>query len=165
MADGARAGGFTIYYGRDLHAIDPKGRVNIPARHRRVASRKGSVEFWLSPGFEGCVFLWDAQGFMDYASRIASLSSNVEETRRFSRNVFPRAARVEPDDQGRVVIPKHVRSEAGLGSQVLVLGVQDHLELWNPRTHEAYEKGTDTSLAEIASRPAGEDLRRVLQAG
>jgi MraZ protein len=165
MADGAQAGGRPVYYGRDLHAIDAKGRINIPARHRRAASSENGIEFWLWPAVEGCVYVWDAHGFMDYASYIASLSSNAEEACQFRRSIFPRAVRVEPDSQGRVVIPEHLRSGAKLETQVLVLGVQDRLELWDPRTHEAYETGTLAYLAQLADKPTGEDRRRILQAG
>ena len=73
MADEAPSGDCLVYFGRDLHAIDAKGRVNIPARHRRVAIRRGCIEFWFAPGFDGCVSLWDGKGFQAYSSHISSL--------------------------------------------------------------------------------------------
>jgi MraZ protein len=141
-----------VYHGQDLHTIDAKGRVNIPARHRRIASKKGSLEFWFTPGFDGCIFLWDAEGFTAYCDRIASLPNNADEARRYRRLFFSRAARVEPDNQGRVVIPEHLRKDVGLTTHVLIMGVQDRLELWQPETYTAYEGSTSESVTDIASR-------------
>ena len=42
------------------------------------------------------------------------------------------SAEVEIDRQGRMPIPAHLRTFAGLESEVLVLGVIDRVELWNP---------------------------------
>ncbi|MGD8396440.1 MAG: division/cell wall cluster transcriptional repressor MraZ [Candidatus Eiseniibacteriota bacterium] len=152
MSEGPQASDCPIYHGQDVHAIDAKGRVNIPARHRRIASKKGSLEFWFTPGFDGCVFLWDAPGFTEYAARISSLPSNIQDTRRLRRRIFTRTTRVEPDHQGRVVIPEALRRQANLDSQVLILGVHDHLELWNPAIYEAYDSESGETDGEIAEK-------------
>lgn len=144
-----------IYHGEDLHSIDAKGRVNVPARHRRVASRKGAVGFWFTPGFDGCVFLWDDQGFMDYSDRIARLEpDDVNKARLLRRKIFRLATRVEPDVQGRVVVPENLRRDAGLDApgQVSIIGVQNHLELWQPRAYAQYETGSSESLGDIAGK-------------
>jgi MraZ protein len=132
--------------------VDGKGRVNIPARHRRIASKKGSLEFWFTPGFDGCVFLWDAEGFEAYSERLGSLPQNAAEARRLRRAFFSEAAKVEPDNQGRVVIPEALRTAFGLTESVLILGVQDRLELWQPETYEEYVGGSSESLTDMASR-------------
>ena len=41
------------------------------------------------------------------------------------------------DGQGRVLIPSLLREQAGMNGEVVVLGTDDHLEVWN-RT--AFEK-------------------------
>jgi MraZ protein len=39
---------------------------------------------------------------------------------------------VEIDKQGRMAVPTRLRDFAGLEADVLILGVIDHIELWNP---------------------------------
>lgn len=140
-----------VYFGEDLHAIDAKGRLNIPARHRRTAIRRGD-KLWVMPGFEECLVILDEEGFNAYAERVRNLPGNAEEARRFDRALFKRTAELEPDDQGRVVIPETLRRFAGLERSVLILGVNNRVELWNPERFAAYEAASPLSMAEIARR-------------
>ncbi len=139
-----------MYHGTDLHAIDAKGRVNIPAKHRRVATAKGCTEFWFSPGLGPFCALWDSQAFGAFAERIAALPRGDVKAQSLQRRLFSNASVVEPDGQGRVVIPEHLRALVGLESQVLILGVYDHLQLWNPETHASHEAANQVSLEDTA---------------
>lgn len=143
--------GVGVYFGQDLHTMDPKGRVNIPARHRRTALRRGDKLF-VMPGFEECLVMLDDAGFDEYANRVRSLPGSAEEARRFERTLFPRTVELEPDEQGRVVIPETLRGYAGLARSVLILGVNNRVELWNPERYAAFEAASPQSMAEIARR-------------
>lgn len=143
--------GVGIYFGQDLHTMDPKGRVNIPARHRRTALRRGDKLF-VMPGFEECLVMLDDAGFGEYANRVRSLPGSAEEARRFERTLFPRTVELEPDEQGRVVIPEMLRGYAGLARAVLILGVNNRVELWNPDRYATFEAASPQSMAEIARR-------------
>jgi DNA-binding transcriptional regulator/RsmH inhibitor MraZ len=113
-------------YGRDLHAIDRKGRVNFPARHRHVGSRNGTLAFWLSLDPRGCVTVGDAQRFMEHVSSRAAQAPNVEGAGRVRRSMFPNPTRVEPDQRGRFLNSASVCTAAELEFQSRVLGVEDH---------------------------------------
>ena len=103
-----------IYVGQDQHAIDVKGRINIPARHRRVAAQRGCVEFWFSPGFGPYVMLWDAKGFEAYSERLLQLPAGDRKVMHLRRSIYSNACEVEPDGQGRVVIPEWLRQQEAL---------------------------------------------------
>ncbi|MGE0480707.1 MAG: division/cell wall cluster transcriptional repressor MraZ [Phycisphaerae bacterium] len=66
-----------------------------------------------------------------------SLSDEAYEWRQFecSQTVL-----LDPDAQGRVLIPQWLLESAGLSKDVTLIGVQDHLELWNRADFEAFEK-------------------------
>jgi MraZ protein len=140
-----------IYVGQDQHAIDVKGRINIPARHRRVAAQRGCVQFWFSPGFGPYVMLWDAQGFEAYSERLLQLPAGDRKVMHLRRSIYSNACEVEPDGQGRVVIPEWLRKQADLQGQAAVLGVHDHMELWNPETYRAHVESQRETLADLAS--------------
>ncbi len=140
-----------VYFGEDLHTMDSKGRINIPARHRRIALPRGG-KLWVMPGFEDCLVMIDEESFSAYAERVRSMPGNAEEARRFERTLFRRTVDLEPDDQGRVVIPEPLRRYAGLERSVLILGVNNRVELWNPERYAAYEAASPLSMAEIARR-------------
>ena len=47
------------------------------------------------------------------------------------RYFFSGAAEAELDKQGRVMVPRRSRKHAGLGRDVVVAGMRDHLEIWD----------------------------------
>jgi len=46
------------------------------------------------------------------------------------------------DSQGRVLVPSFLREHAGLDSKVIVAGVYEHLEIWNPSRFAAKQAKT-----------------------
>ena len=58
--------------------------------------------------------------------------------RAFSRLFYARAQRVEVDNQGRVRVPPELCSLAGLTKEVVLVGVRDHLELWDAAAWHQY---------------------------
>ena len=44
---------------------------------------------------------------------------------------FPLARLVELDSQGRVLLPDNMIQRASLGKEVMILGMRDHIQLWN----------------------------------
>ncbi len=139
-----------VYIGEDLHSIDAKGRLNVPARHRRVAAKHGGLTLWIMPGFEECLVILDDEGYHAFADRIRSLPMNAEEARLFERKLYPRIAEAEPDQQGRIVIPENLRRYAGLEGEALLRGTNNRIEVWNPARWANYEAAHDQSMAEIA---------------
>ena len=51
---------------------------------------------------------------------------------------------VEPDAQGRILIPQTLREYAGLRKDVTVIGMIDHVEIWDSAAWKAYNDSTDT---------------------
>jgi MraZ protein len=102
------------------------------------------------PGFEDCLYVVDDEAFNAYARRVRELPGNAEDARQFERMLFRRTAPLEPDAQGRVLIPENLRRDAGLEREVLVLGANGRVELWNPERFRAFEQSHSQSMAEVA---------------
>jgi len=56
----------------------------------------------------------------------------------FERLGFALASKVELDRQGRLLLSEKVRKRARLGSALTLVGVRDHIELWNTDNWEKY---------------------------
>jgi len=54
------------------------------------------------------------------------------------------------DAQGRVALPPRLIAHAQLTKDVLVVGLLDHLELWNPELFETYLQSSDRTYEQIA---------------
>ena len=71
--------------------------------------------------------------------------------RSFTRYMFGGASEVEVDSIGRILVPDFLRERVGLEKEVVLIGVQNRVEIWNQRLWNEYkaevERGAD-GLAE-----------------
>jgi len=75
-------------------------------------------------------------GFDRFAARLSA----APEHQRYMRLFYASAERVEFDSQSRIRIPDRLADHAGLTRDVYLLGVQDHVELWDRDAWEAFMK-------------------------
>ena len=90
---------------------------------------------------EGCVVAKGQDGQLvlyardDFEARAEEVMARPQDKggRRFSRTVFGGADLQTPDKSGRLLVKPDLRSYAALdpASEIAVVGVFDHIELWN----------------------------------
>ena len=133
------------------HTLDDKNRITLPAKFR--ASFAAGVV--VTRGMDGCLYAYrleDRDKLVD--SRLAGLDPLSQEGRRMHRFFFSGAAEAELDKQGRVMIPAALIEHAGLGRNVVVAGVRDHLELWDGAAWRKEMKEVEGSAEDVAERLA-----------
>jgi MraZ protein len=86
--------------------------------------------------------------------RITALDSLTREAREMKRFVFSGATVAEVDKQGRVLVPPDLASHAGLGKDVAVVGVHDHIEIWGRPEWAAHVSAIEGSVGDVAERAA-----------
>ena len=116
------------FLGRYEHSLDIKGRVILPAKFRAQFERGG----YLSQHTERCLALWTPAEFERQMAVILERAARGKADRNRARLWASSSTEVEIDRQGRMPIPAHLRVFASLESEVLVHGVIDRVELWNP---------------------------------
>jgi len=104
----------------------------------------------VAPGTDGSLVLYTEEEFGRLAERLAAASPAQQQVRAFTRLFYAQAQRVEVDRQGRVRIPPELAKFAELGKEAVLLGVQDHLELWAVDRWEAYLAEKQAHYDEIA---------------
>jgi transcriptional regulator MraZ len=140
-----------MFTGEYEHTLDDKSRVTLPARFRSALA-KGVV---LAKGFDRNLDVYPGDTWESVVqSRIAELDPFSAETRRLKRVVFAGAAEDTPDKQGRVLVPSTLVEYAGLGKEVVIAGVDDHLEIWNRDAWVAQLRETEGSVHDVAERLA-----------
>jgi MraZ protein len=138
------------FRGSYRHSIDHKGRVSIPARFRRLLSGDASETFVILRGLEACVSLYPADEFKRLEDRLRSRSFSDPINRRYQRMLLLDSRDETLDAQGRVAIPPSLIAHALLKQEVLVNGVLDHIEIWNPESFEKYVASSDRSYEDMA---------------
>lgn len=139
-----------MFYGAYEHSIDEKSRLTLPARFRH--SLAGGVV--LARGIERNVDVYPAATWHERTARIADLDSLSREAREMKRYVFAGAAVAELDGQGRVLVPGHLTEHAGLSKEVVVIGVHDHVEVWDRAAWSAHLSAIEGSAGDVAERLA-----------
>lgn len=138
-------------YGGERFAVDHKGRVAIPAKLRRSLTAEARDSFVVLPGFDGCLDLYPLDEWRRYDEKLRSLPPGDVRARRFRRILLENATEVQVDGQGRVQLPSKLLELAGIGKEAVVLGVVDHIEIWNPERFEAAKRGEGgESLEDLA---------------
>ena len=119
-------------------AIDEKQRIAIPKRLREAFGKSNERGLFVAPGMDGSLFLYAESAFLKIAERLASASPTQKDVRAFNRLFYAQAERVELDGQGRVRIPPRLAQLARLDKEAVLIGVQDHLELWDRSRWQSY---------------------------
>ena len=91
---------------------------------------------------------------MRFSHAVAHCVLGDDNARRLSRFIFSNAFDLETDAQGRVVLPASIREWAGLGSEALVVGQRDHVEVWNPERWAESQQPVD-SPRDLAAQMSG----------
>lgn len=116
------------FVGRYEHTLDAKGRVILPAKFRAEFEHGG----YLTQHTERCLALWTPSEFERQMETMHESAASGRVDRNRARLWASNSAEVEVDRQGRMPIPGHLRTFAGLETEVLVHGAIDRVELWDP---------------------------------
>lgn len=135
-----------MFLGEYQHVLDPKGRIQVPAKFREVLG-KGVV---ITRGIDACLFLYTRTEWEALAQKLAALPLSQSKTRAFARLMLAGAMEVNIDKQGRVMIPDYLRNYANMSKKVVLAGLYNRLELWDSEAWESYKAGTEANSGEIA---------------
>ncbi len=139
-----------MFYGTHEHTIDEKNRLTLPAKFRDGLG--GGVV--LVRGIDGTVDVYPRRSWEPSAERISALDSLTREARELKRFVFAGATVTDLDKQGRVLVPPDLARHASLGRDVAVVGVDDHIEIWDRPQWAAHVSAIEGSVGDVAERAA-----------
>lgn len=122
-----------MFLGEYLHTIDDKGRLTLPAKFRAELAT-GVV---VTRGIDKCLFAFPMAEWEKLAERVSNLPLTEAQAREFRRLLFSGANDAELDKQGRVLLPQYLREYAGLDGNVIVAGLNTHMEIWAPEAWNA----------------------------
>lgn len=134
-----------MFLGTFTPRLDEKGRITLPAKFREPLAG-GLV---MTKGQEHCLVVFTAADFTSYADRIRAAPMTTKPVRDYARVFFAGAEDAVPDRQGRVGIAAHLRAYAGLTRDCAVVGMGDHIEIWDAAAWERFLADSEPSYAEI----------------
>jgi len=120
-----------MYYGEAHTSVDDKGRVNVPKDFRTIMDANDHDVWFVTRGFDNALFLFEKARWGQLLLQAQSKSILDPRMLDFRRMFLGSASKVKRDVQGRLSIPAPLREFAGFDREAVLLGVEDHLELWS----------------------------------
>jgi MraZ protein len=142
-----------VFLGEHQHTVDDKGRVVMPARFRAQLA-DGLVA---TRGFDRCLYIFRLEDFHREAQEVMARDRTDMEKRNRSRSIYGGASDLPLDKQGRLPIPQSLRDYARLTRDVVVLGVLDHIEIWDAETWRQKQAELDEQYANTDTGTRGEE--------
>jgi MraZ protein len=140
----------SAFKGSYNYSVDSKGRINIPSRLRKYVSPEANDTFIVTRGYEKCLFAYPLDEWNKLEQSIRDLSPTNPKHRFFMRTLLELATESQLDGQSRITIPKELLQFAGIENDVLILGVLERIELWNPTIFSEYQKTQAESYENVA---------------
>ena len=142
------------FIGTYEHTIDSKNRLSIPAAIRAAMDpdREGD-KFLLAPvGRTSVLSLIGNRRYSQLASARRRNRLPIEDDLVYDRLFYANSATLEFDAQGRVLIPELFLRRAGIGREVTILGVNDHVEIWDRQEYAKFLEQEWARFEEIQRR-------------
>ena len=139
-----------MFYGTFEHALDDKNRLMVPARLREeVPASEGGV-FYVTQGLDRCLYAYTKTGWSETSAKMQQARDGNPNARNLRRIFFSSALRQELDAQGRLLLPDPLRARAGLRKDVVLVGVSDHIELWDKARWVRFMQGNQDKYEKFA---------------
>jgi len=115
--------------GTHPRSLDDKKRLGLPKRIREQLGEPATL--FVTPGPDQSLWIYTQAELERLAARLDEAPATDAEARVFRRLYFAQTESVDVDRTGRILVPERLMKFAGLTQEVVLLGVRDHLELWD----------------------------------
>ena len=122
--------------GTHPRTLDEKKRLGLPKKVRELLQEPDTL--FVAPGPDACLWLYTQDGLEKLAGKLDESPATDAEARVFRRLYFAQTEAVDVDRSGRILIPDRLIQFAGLKHDAVLIGVRDHLELWDATRWQDY---------------------------
>ncbi|HOK14633.1 MAG TPA: division/cell wall cluster transcriptional repressor MraZ [Candidatus Kapabacteria bacterium] len=148
-----------FFKGQETYSIDNKGRVNIPAKMRKSLSPEANDTFAITRGLDRCITAYPIDEWKKYEEKFANLNQYDEKNRYFLRMLLMWSEEVTLDAQQRISLPRKLLEFAGIESKVMIVGMGDHIEFWNPDEFENYLNRFNEPYEKVAEQVFSDSMK------
>jgi MraZ protein len=125
--------------------IDAKGRMSLPAKFRKLLSSDLTVTRNLE---SECLYVFDDGEFNEWVNqlfvdRFDGYNSANPAHVKLRRKLKSRANDVQLDSAGRITLSAEMRSEVGIGKEVVIVGNTGYFEVWDAKRYDEMDAEVD----------------------
>lgn len=124
--------------------LDERGRIILPSKLRDAVT---DTVYITQSTSERCLHLYTEDEWNKVAEKVNQLPTATDyNAAAFVRLFFGKATSVTVDKQGRIPIAKRLIDFAGLGKEVVLVGANTRLEIWDAKRWEEYQSKLSESI-------------------
>ncbi|NLY62754.1 MAG: division/cell wall cluster transcriptional repressor MraZ [Erysipelothrix sp.] len=135
-----------MFIGEYRHNLDAKGRIIVPAKFREQLTNN----IILTRGLDGCITVYTLEQWQEIYKELKKLPTTKRESRMYIHMLTAKAAEVEIDRQGRILIPAPLIEAAKIEKESVIVGAFDHIEIWSNEAWDKYYAEASDSFEDIA---------------
>ena len=135
-----------MFFGTYQRNLDNKFRLQLPNK----LVKEMPEHFYLLRGFEGALSIYEEKDFQKYLSSLEKMSFLEEKARTYMRLALSSVEVLDTDSHGRISLGSAIAKRYGLSSEVVIIGVLDHFEIWDKTSYEEDQKKNEDSYEKIA---------------
>ena len=111
--------------------IDEKGRLKVPSSFRKIIEERFGADCFITSMDGERALVYPLPVWFEFQGRLSKVPSTSQAKAKLLErvNYFGQVSTL--DAQGRVLVPQVLRDVAHITEDVVVLGSQDHLIVWN----------------------------------
>lgn len=149
-----------MFLGSFKYSIDAKGRISIPSKFRKYVNEEANETFIMTRGIVQCIDIYPQDFWKDEVLvRVNQIDDFDQDESTFKRLLLELASEDKLDSQSRLLVPKNLIEFAGIDKDVLILGQNKKIEIWNPEIYENHKKENSKPFAEIAKQVMQKKLK------
>lgn len=116
--------------------MDAKGRIVLPARLKARLPDSSDQRIVILLGFQRCLTIYSISEWEEKLKAFADVSEYDEDGQQFIRNYTYGMSEETLDAQGRFSLNKTLIGYAGLGSDVVLAGIGNRIEIWSAAEYQ-----------------------------
>jgi len=137
-----------MFIGQYTHTIDDKNRLSLPVKFRKEMGKRVII----TPGLDGCLFVFTPTQWATISEKLGGSSMLQADTRSFNRYMLGGAVEADVDSIGRVLVPDFLKEKAQLKKEVVLIGVQNRVEIWNDALWMEYKAKVEKEANSLAEK-------------
>ena len=135
-----------MFIGEYQHNLDAKGRIIVPSKFRDELH----TTFILTRGLDGCLTIYSLKQWGKMFEEVDKLPTTKKAARQYVRMLTSTATECTLDIQGRIQIPSFLSKPVNITKECVVVGANDHIEIWDKSTWDTYYTDASNSFEEVA---------------
>lgn len=136
-----------FFIGTYYHSLDEKSRVTLPSKLRE----KLGSSVYINLGLDKCLAIYTEETFNKLVEEISSKSLFNPQVRSYKRIFFANSYQCDIDKQGRIQLNKEIKEKCSIDKDVVIIGIDDHIEIWDTERFAKMEEDNEANYEENAS--------------